>query len=195
MDEAFDVWKRFKSPYDYAMDFPQWWRAEFDALVAKDYNHPNVIMYSLGNQIAEVGDPFGAVLAREMAEHVRAQDPTQLVTNGVNAALAVLDELPGAPATGGGGLNEMLSDDMGDSMNRLGSSESATVRIAESSSVLDVLGLNYAEGRSGPDAQTVLAPRARRVGDLRPSDRSAVADGSGASARHRRLRLDRLGLP
>ena len=146
MDEAFDMWVRGKSPYDYALDFPQWWAADLESMVAKDYNHPSVIMYSLGNEIVEVGTPHGARLARQMAEHVRRLDRSRLVTNGVNAALTVLDELPMMGA--GEGLN-----DLGDAMNRLGVGENVTLRTAESSSVLDVLGLNYAEGRYAPDRE------------------------------------------
>ena len=63
-------------------------------MVAKDYNHPSVIMYSIGNEIVEVGTPHGAALARDLAEHVRALDPTRLVTNGVNALLAVSTSCP-----------------------------------------------------------------------------------------------------
>ena len=85
MDEAFDCWTRGKTLHDYALDFPQWWAADLESMVAKDYNHPSVIMYSLGNEIVETGTPHGARLARRMAEHVRALDPTRLVTNGVNA--------------------------------------------------------------------------------------------------------------
>ena len=94
---------RQDADYDYALDFPQWWAADLESMVAKDYNHPSVIMYSIGNEIVEVGTPHGAALAREMAEHVRSLDPTRPVTNGVNAALAVLDELagdPGEPSAG-----------------------------------------------------------------------------------------------
>lgn len=162
MDEAFDMWTRGKTPYDYALDFAQWWRADLESLVAKDINHPSVIMYSLGNEIVEAGTPHGARLARAMAEHVRTLDPTRLVTNGVNAALAVLDELPSiVEADAGGGLNEMMAG-MGDAMNHLGSSERVSVRTAESSSVLDVLGLNYAEGRYALDQE--LFPRRVIVG-------------------------------
>ncbi|MDN5570419.1 MAG: DUF4982 domain-containing protein [Propionibacteriaceae bacterium] len=156
MDEAFDMWVRFKTPYDYALDFPQWWRDDLTSLVAKDYNHPSVILYSLGNEIAEVGMPHGAALAREMAEHVRALDPTRLVTNGVNAALTVLDELAAMRTSNPGGLNELMAgaaEDPGGGMNALGSGESATVRTAESSAALDVVGFNYAEGRYGADAE------------------------------------------
>lgn len=146
MDEAFDSWTRAKTTQDYAFEFPQWWRADLEAMVAKDANHPSVIMYSIGNEIVEVGTAHGARLARAMAEHLRALDPTRLVTNGVNAMLAVMDELGTS-----GGLNELMAGDPGAAMSRLGGSPSATRRIEESSSVLDVLGLNYAESRYGPD--------------------------------------------
>jgi beta-galactosidase len=151
MDEAFDMWTRFKTPYDYAADFPQWWRADVEAMVAKDQNHPSVILYSIGNEIVEVGTPHGARLARALAEHVRALDPTRLVTNGINAMLAVLDELPAAGGSDAG-LNEAAAT-MDDVFSVIGSSEAATRRTAESSAALDVLGLNYAEGRYEQDRE------------------------------------------
>ncbi|HEY5787414.1 MAG TPA: glycoside hydrolase family 2 TIM barrel-domain containing protein [Microlunatus sp.] len=179
MDEAFDCWSRFKTPYDYALDFPQWWAADVDSMIAKDYNHPSVIMYSIGNEIVETGTPHGSRMARRLADHLRTQDPTRLVTNGVNAALAVLDELPaviaeargdGAADGASGGLN-----DLGDAMNTLGSSERATARIEESSAALDVLGLNYAEGRYAADAsryphRVIVGSETfpTRIGDLWP---------------------------
>jgi beta-galactosidase len=152
MDEAFDMWTRGKTLCDYSLDFPQWWAADLDALVAKDYNHPSVIMYSIGNEIVETGTPHGARMARRMAEQIRAADSTRLVTNGVNAFLAVLDELPSMMTEGGAGLNETMSD-MGDAMSQLGSGDNATRRTAESNSVLDVLGLNYPEGRYAADRE------------------------------------------
>jgi hypothetical protein len=150
IDEAFDMWTRFKTPFDYAADFPQWWAEDLRALVDKDRNHPSVIMYSLGNEIAETGTPHGARWARRMAEHVRSLDPTRLVTNGVNALLAVIDEVP-AIVEELGGLNQAASQ--GDPFNEIGSSELATLRTEESSSVLDVLGLNYADARYAPDGE------------------------------------------
>ncbi|MEV7761981.1 glycoside hydrolase family 2 TIM barrel-domain containing protein [Curtobacterium flaccumfaciens] len=147
MDEAFDMWTRFKSLRDYSFDFPQWWEADLAAMVAKDRNHPSVIMYSIGNEIIEVGTPHGSRLARHLTEHVRTLDPTRLVTNGVNAMLAVIDELGNLidPAVS---LNEA-----GDVFNIAGSSATATNRTEESSAVLDVVGFNYAESRYALDAE------------------------------------------
>jgi len=150
MDEAFDMWTRFKSNYDYSSEFPQWWAQDLTAMVEKDRNHPSVILYSIGNEIAEVGTPHGARWARRMADHVRALDPSRPVTNGVNAMLAVLDELPDVLEELGG-LNEAMA--AGDFFTKIGSSEAASTRIEESSAALDVLGLNYAEGRYALDAQ------------------------------------------
>ncbi|WP_156761200.1 glycoside hydrolase family 2 TIM barrel-domain containing protein [Microbacterium karelineae] len=154
MDEAFDMWTRFKTPYDYAAEFPQWWAADIDAMVAKDRNHPSVIMYSIGNEIIETGTPHGARWARRLAERVRAADPTRLVTNGVNAFLSVIDEL-GEIRAGleqAGGLNEAMSGDDGP-FAAVAVSATATRRIEESSAAVDVLGLNYAEARYGLDSE------------------------------------------
>ena len=59
MDEAFDVWTESKMDDDYAQAFPDWWHADVDAMVRKDRNHPSVIMYSIGNEIPDVGTPGG----------------------------------------------------------------------------------------------------------------------------------------
>lgn len=147
MDEAFDMWTRGKTAVDYSMDFPRWWQDDLEALVAKDYNHPSVILYSIGNEIVEVGTPHGAALGRELAEHVRALDPTRPVTNGINVALAVLDEV----ATDAG-LNEGLANP-DQPFNALSASDSATRRIEEAAAALDVVGLNYADSRYAMDAE------------------------------------------
>ncbi|WP_314505450.1 glycoside hydrolase family 2 TIM barrel-domain containing protein [uncultured Microbacterium sp.] len=148
MDEAFDVWTRFKTIDDYAFDFPQWWASDLESMVIKNRNHPSVIMHSIGNEIAEVGTPHGARWARRMAEHVRNLDPSRPVTNGVNPFLAVMDELP-AILEAAGGLNEAMSAEGG--FDFVGTGEAATRRTAESSAALDVLGLNYSEARYALD--------------------------------------------
>ena len=55
MDETFDMWTQPKSEHDYALRFPDWWEADVEAMVRKDFNHPSVIMYSIGNEIPEAG--------------------------------------------------------------------------------------------------------------------------------------------
>lgn len=152
VDEAFDVWTSGKSDFDYATDFPEWWKRDIEALVSKDVNHPSVIMYSIGNEIPETGTPHGGVWSRRLAEHVRSLDPTRLVTNGINGFVSSMDlviaglQEQQAPAPEGAGVNGMMAQ-IGDMMNQISASEMVSERTAESFSVLDVAGLNYGDGR------------------------------------------------
>jgi Beta-galactosidase/beta-glucuronidase len=66
MDESFDVWTENKSSYDYAMNFPTWWEQDIQAMVDKDFNHPSVIMYSIGNEITETGSANGVNMAESL---------------------------------------------------------------------------------------------------------------------------------
>lgn len=68
MDEAFDVWTQSKSDFDYALNFPTWWEKDIQAMVDKDFNHPSVIMYSIGNEITDTGTANGAAWSRKPAK-------------------------------------------------------------------------------------------------------------------------------
>jgi beta-galactosidase len=148
MDEAFDMWTSAKSDFDYSLYFPQWWERDIEAMVAKDVNHPSVILYSIGNEIPETGSPAGAAWGRKLAEKVRSLDCTRYVTNAVNGMLAVLDQLAAmrSQPSENAGVNTLMADPA-DMMNAISSSDLATRRTAESFSVLDVAGINYAESR------------------------------------------------
>jgi beta-galactosidase len=162
VDEAFDVWTSGKSEFDYSLNFVEWWERDIEAMVAKDYNHPSVILYSIGNEIPETGSPVGAVWGRRLAEKVRALDRGRYVTNAVNGMLAVLADLGAmrqqarekaagsAGADEGAGINTLMAD-AGDAMNAISSSALVTQKTAESFAVLDVAGLNYAEARYALD--------------------------------------------
>ncbi|WP_138759922.1 glycoside hydrolase family 2 TIM barrel-domain containing protein [Modestobacter altitudinis] len=153
MDELTDMWTESKSDFDAALDFPEWWQRDVAAMVAKDVNHPSVVLYSIGNEIPEVGTPHGALWSRRLAEEVRRLDPTRLVTNGVNGALAVIGEATADLAAAEGGINTMLSN-MGGFMRELSGSELVGRRTAESFAVLDVAGMNYMDARYETDRAT-----------------------------------------
>jgi beta-galactosidase len=155
MDELTDVWTKAKTAFDYSLSFPEWWERDIEAMVAKDFNHPSVIMYSIGNEIFEVGTPIGATWSRRLAGKVRTLDDTRFVTNGINPLVAVLDRL--GELMGGGAtdqapdVNAMLAG-MGQMMNQLGASDMVTLATEESAAALDVVGLNYADSRYALDA-------------------------------------------
>ncbi|MEE1800687.1 glycoside hydrolase family 2 TIM barrel-domain containing protein [Streptomyces sp. JV176] len=156
VDEAFDVWTSGKSEFDYSLSFPEWWERDIESMVAKDFNHPSVVLYSIGNEIPETGSAVGAAQGRALAEKVRALDGTRYVTNAVNGMLAVLADLAtlreqtAATADEGAGINTLMADP-GEMMNAVSSSELVSRRTAESFALLDVAGMNYAESRYALD--------------------------------------------
>ncbi len=83
MDEAFDVWNAEKIPYDYHRFFGKWWHDDLDSMLLRDRNHPSVVIWSIGNELIERMRPEGAAIARMLADHVRAVDPTRPVTAGI----------------------------------------------------------------------------------------------------------------
>ena len=100
MDEAFDCWARQKKPNDYRLLFPDWHEKDLRALVRRDRNHPSVVLWSIGNEINENGQPDGWKLAAHLAGIVREEDRTRFVTaacnsvsSGYNGVQTVLDVL------------------------------------------------------------------------------------------------------
>lgn len=84
MDEAFDCWARGKKPNDYHLLFPDWHEKDLRALVRRDRNHPGVILWSIGNEVSEQGQPEGWKLASHLAGIVREEDRTRAITTGCN---------------------------------------------------------------------------------------------------------------
>ncbi|MFR9235493.1 MAG: glycoside hydrolase family 2 TIM barrel-domain containing protein [Eisenbergiella massiliensis] len=93
MDELSDMWTRSKNNNDYSMNFQDYWEKDVELLVAKDYNHPSVILYSMGNEIQEAGTAKGAELNRRINEKIKSLDNTRYTTNAINGMLAVMDSM------------------------------------------------------------------------------------------------------
>ncbi len=164
MDEAFDVWTEAKNDHDVSLRFHHIWRDEVAAIVRKDKNRPSVIMYSTGNEIPDFATPLGAALGREIAEHVRALDPTRLVTNALQPVLTIRDLLPQLAAKAmeemgvqaPGGASAEGAEDMGvNSFMVVWEKMKHTMmkdpmvgeHIEEAAASLDVVGYNYLDSR------------------------------------------------
>ncbi len=84
MDEAFDMWKMPKNPYDYHTVWDQMHKQDIQDLIRRDRNHPSVIIWSIGNEIPEQWDSTGITIAKELAGYVRELDTTRPVTSALN---------------------------------------------------------------------------------------------------------------
>lgn len=53
MDEAFDMWRKRKTTYDYSRYFNEWHERDLTDLIVRDRNHPSIFMWSIGNEVLE----------------------------------------------------------------------------------------------------------------------------------------------
>lgn len=84
MDEYVDVWYIHKTKHDYADYMEKWWKTDLKELVEKDFNHPSVIMYSTGNEVAETAQKRGVQLTEQMTKYLHKLDETRPVSCGIN---------------------------------------------------------------------------------------------------------------
>jgi beta-galactosidase len=84
MDEAFDMWKKGKTEFDYSLDFDEWHQRDIEDMVLRDRNHPSVFIWSIGNEILEQWDSTGITLAKRLAGMVRNLDATRPITSACN---------------------------------------------------------------------------------------------------------------
>ncbi|HWB25064.1 MAG TPA: beta-galactosidase GalB [Chitinophagaceae bacterium] len=90
MDEAFDMWKKAKTKYDYHLDWDEWHKRDMEDFVTRDRNHPSVFIWSIGNEIPEQWkgrdgkDTSGTAIARELGGIVHSLDTTRPITSALN---------------------------------------------------------------------------------------------------------------
>ncbi|MDQ2862268.1 MAG: DUF4982 domain-containing protein, partial [Bacteroidota bacterium] len=90
MDEAFDMWAKEKTRYDYHLDWKEWHRRDLEDQIMLDRNHPSVIIWSVGNEIPEQGgnpekgDTSGRVIGRELVNIVKSLDTTREIVTANN---------------------------------------------------------------------------------------------------------------
>lgn len=159
MDELFDMWTIAKSGEDYAKDFPQWWQQDAEAMVRKDYNHPSVILYSIGNEIPDIGVPGGCIHGHRIAKLLRSLDATRFLTQGINGSLTLMNAQNAQPDTRkqddsqeGADINEMMAN-MEMHLKTLVNEKIMDGAIEEACAMTDMAGYNYLVERYENDRQ------------------------------------------
>lgn len=84
MDELWDMWYITKTEFDYSHDFYANYQEDIRHFVKKDFNHPSVVMYSIGNEVGEPAEDKGVELAKELITLVHQADSSRPVTAGIN---------------------------------------------------------------------------------------------------------------
>lgn len=84
MDEFFDEWTIKKIENGYARNFNEHALSDVENIIARDRNHPSVIMWSIGNEICEQWNEDGWKIARMLADKTREVDPTRPITAGLD---------------------------------------------------------------------------------------------------------------
>ena len=80
MDEAFDYWYRPKGGNPHCSLFLDTFREDTKAMVQDAYNHPCVVIYSIGNEIPEAGSMKGVRVGKEIVDVIHSIDITRPVT-------------------------------------------------------------------------------------------------------------------
>ncbi len=161
MDEAFDTWTRPKADNDYAQHFDDWWARDLQAMSGTHFNHPSVILVSVGNEIPEAATPAGLRITKAMTDLLHTLDPDSPVlaaVNGVFAAgdamdaiLADLREQLRAENVQEWNVNDFLTA-MGKHMDRIVQHREITQRLDSIDAITDVAGYNYMSPRYEKDA-------------------------------------------
>lgn len=172
MDETWDMWYKRKTAHDYGENFEENYRSDLEAFVSRDYNHPSVVMYSIGNEVSEPATAKGVDLAYEMIEVLHGLDATRPVTAGINLMILAhsaggtetFNPDAGQPAAENGdgkkkkqkqgglsGMNStlfnMMASVVGTNMNKAANSKKADTVTTPVLDALDIAGYNYASGR------------------------------------------------
>ncbi|MBN2389642.1 MAG: DUF4982 domain-containing protein [Anaerolineae bacterium] len=165
MDEFADMWYMHKNKYDYAGDFNAWYREDIKSMVDKDFNHPSVIMYSIGNEVSEPYQERGMQLTREMVDYLHDLDPNRAVTAGINLFLIYMaskgrgiykeeaissegqPEKKKKPAVSGSLFFNLATSLIGPIMSKIPNLKAADQVTSPGLDALDIAGYNYAMGR------------------------------------------------
>ena len=211
MDEYVDMWYIHKTRYDYVDDFERWWRQDLSDLVDKDYNHPSVIMYCIGNEVAETSQTRGIELTGQMTRFMHSLDDTRKVTCGINIFFNFLFSMgfgvysdakaeKAAKSTdvknsAGSEFYNNLAGLAGAPFMKFGATlHGSDVKTRDAFAQMDVAGYNYGIRRYPQGLCQIPAAHHPRHGDLLRRHIRLLGDGEETPRPHRRFRLGRHGL-
>jgi len=82
--ETFDQWQQAKRNNDYHQYFDAWSEYDLKASLRRDRNHPSIIMWSIGNEVAQRADAEGEEIAKRLVSVIHQYDTTRFSTIGSN---------------------------------------------------------------------------------------------------------------
>lgn len=156
MDESFDMWTRCKSDYDYGLYFSECWEKDITAMVRSDFNHPSVVMYSIGNEIPEIGTDHGSKLCNDISSKVKELDSTRFTLASINGVFAcgdrvgeiVSDVVANLSSKGeaDGNVNDFMTL-MDAHLDKIVVHKAVSERLEKACAYTDIAGYNYMTAR------------------------------------------------
>lgn len=136
-DEAFDMWRKRKTTYDYSRHFNEWHERDLTDFILRDRNHPSIFMWSIGNEVLEQWSDAAADTL-SLAE-------ANLILNFGHSADMLAKEGEGMS------VNSLLTKKLADMVRALDPSRPVTAGCNEPnpynhlfrSGALDIVGYNY----------------------------------------------------
>lgn len=184
MDELWDMWFHGKTDNDYSAQFMDNYKNDIAAMVRRDFNHPSVVMYSIGNEVSEPAMPGGMEVGQNIINELHRLDPSRPTTGGINLMIltsaaagqdifagdGASEDSPFAAVFGGLGGGEMTSSVYNQIVSMVGSGMSGPALLAPNVDqittpildALDIAGYNYGRGRY--EAEAELHPNRILVG-------------------------------
>lgn len=161
MDESWDMWFHHKNKFDYATHWRKNYLNDLQAMVNRDYNHPSVIMYSIGNEVSEPAKEEGIEKTKEMVAFLKKADGTRPVTGGFNLMIIANAKKGKGVYNEEGGMNQdvdkasgmnstmfnLIASMVGTGMNKSANGKAADEATSPCLDALDMAGYNYASGR------------------------------------------------
>ncbi len=167
MDELWDMWFHNKTAHDYSFQFMDNYKSDIAAFVRRDFNHPSVVMYSVGNEVGEPAMPGGMEVGQSIIDELHRLDASRPVTGGINLMIIATTAAGNDIFAGGGSQNsdspfaglmsggEMNSTMYNQIVSMVGESMSGPYLLSPNVDqlttpildALDIAGYNYGKGR------------------------------------------------